>query len=380
MRDRLSTELTTVHSVVDCDLTAPTLDCKATAVIGPDGRTFYVSGNAVYLWVNSWNYRRGERRGGPDAFVYRLPLDGSEAPSAIVARGNPTDQFSFREDRSNGLLDVLVREEGRGDSMAGSEVSAGAVTLVSIPVRAFGDGSGEVAQDRFRPLPHPGRNSWSLQNRFVGNHLLYSGSDFQGSRPGKLVVAGLRGGPVTELQLPHAVTRIDQLGRDGVAIGSDPAGALRFSAIDLSRGLPHVGDEFVMPAAGEGESRSQAFFFRPDNDDGTSGLLGLPISRRVEPRFQRLFGRSASILFLKREQRRFGLAGELGARVEGALDDNCRASCSDWYGNARPIFWDGGRLFALLGYELIEGRYENGRIGEVARVDFTPSAKAAVRP
>ena len=42
----------------------------------------------------------------------------------------------------------------------------------------------------------------------------------------------------------------------------------------------------------------------------------------------------------------------------------------DWYGNARPIFI-GDRVFALLGYELVEGSFTDGRIRE-RRVDFAP--------
>jgi hypothetical protein len=43
----------------------------------------------------------------------------------------------------------------------------------------------------------------------------------------------------------------------------------------------------------------------------------------------------------------------------------------DWYGNVRPIFID-DRIFALLGYEIIEGRLVRGRVEEVRRLDFTP--------
>ncbi|MND00709.1 hypothetical protein D3C83_194220 [compost metagenome] len=46
-------------------------------------------------------------------------------------------------------------------------------------------------------------------------------------------------------------------------------------------------------------------------------------------------------------------------------------SCLDWYGNARPIFLN-GRIFALLGYELVEGRESRGVIEEVRRVSFAP--------
>ena len=60
------------------------------------------------------------------------------------------------------------------------------------------------------------------------------------------------------------------------------------------------------------------------------------------------------------------------------MDDACRASCVDWYGNARPLFLR-GRVFALLGYELVEGSIRAGRISEVRRVSYAPREVAAVR-
>jgi len=41
----------------------------------------------------------------------------------------------------------------------------------------------------------------------------------------------------------------------------------------------------------------------------------------------------------------------------------------DWYGNARPLFVR-GRVFALLGYEIVEGVVERNRIEELRRVDM----------
>jgi hypothetical protein len=43
----------------------------------------------------------------------------------------------------------------------------------------------------------------------------------------------------------------------------------------------------------------------------------------------------------------------------------------DWYGNARPIFLR-GRIFALLGYELVEGAVRRDAIREVQRANFAP--------
>ena len=77
---------------------------------------------------------------------------------------------------------------------------------------------------------------------------------------------------------------------------------------------------------------------------------------------------SASVLFLSVRDHAFTEVGALAARNE-EVADHCVASCADWYGNARPIFWR-GRVFGLLGYELVEGRLESGRMREVRRTNF----------
>lgn len=85
----------------------------------------------------------------------------------------------------------------------------------------------------------------------------------------------------------------------------------------------------------------------------------------------RLVEGSASVLFLRNADGRFTELGKLAAgEVRNA--DNCRASCVDWYGNARPIFAR-GRIFALLGYELVEGRVSDGVMRESRRVNFLPA-------
>jgi hypothetical protein len=371
-RDDEEAELDTLHSVMDCNLTAPVMDCKATAVLGPASRTFYVSPTAVYLWVSDARHWRAADRGSAQSWLYRLPLDGIEKPSAIAARGQPTDQFSFREDGRLGLVDVLVRSDGGGDWMWNNEDSSGEVALLSVPISLMGDGSHTVPRSRYRQLPSVGEDAWNFQNRFVGNHILYGGHGYNGGENTTLVAAALRGGPVEQLKLSHAVERLDQLVEDGVVIGNDPRGGLTFTAVDLRRPAARIGNSFTFPAASQGENRSQAFFFRPDSVDGSSGLLGLPITTRLQSQYARFLGSGSSILFLRRENRLFDMAGRLDADPRGVLDDGCIASCVDWYGNARPIFI-GNRVFALMGYELVEGRLaRGGSIGEVARLNFAP--------
>ena len=81
------------------------------------------------------------------------------------------------------------------------------------------------------------------------------------------------------------------------------------------------------------------------------------------------------MLFLRNERTAFRALGTLDARPDRAGSDDdadgCVASCVDWYGNSRPLFLR-GRVFALLGYELVEGQVTDGRIREVRRVSYAP--------
>jgi hypothetical protein len=358
-------QIQAVHTVTSCDLTAALLACKATSVFGPDGRVFYVSSNAVYVWLTPWWRDEGRR---PSSIVYRLPLDG-KPPTAIAARGAPVDQFSFQEE--TGTLDVLVRADSAGDAMWAAEHAAGAVALARIPLDAFGDGTSEVPKADYHGLPTPKGSSYAFHNRFVGAYILYGEGNGWGTPQdgeGKLIVAAVRGGQVSELTLPHGIDRIELMGRDAVVVGGDSKNVF-FSEILLKRGVG-LGDRYKLADAAQSETRSHGFFFKPERDD--DGVIGLPVSRPARPAYRQLFEDAASIVFIRRADSKFAPLGELGSHPEIAVDDACVASCVDWYGNARPIF-KGARAFALMGYELVEGKLSDKAITELARVNFAPA-------
>lgn len=360
-----------LHTLVSCDLLAPQLECTAEGVLGPSSRSFYVSQRAIYLWLTA-GYPEGGR-GTPAAFVYRLPLSGAP-PAAAAVRGAPTDQFSFREDRSDDTLNVLVRSQSSGDAMLSSEFNSGAVALLRLPLREFGSAEREVPASRYRLLPKPDGSS-GFQNRFVGDYILYGdeGSGYADrGRGSRLYVANIRGGEPVEFPLTSSIARIEPIGPDAVVVG-DAARDLMFTPIEL-RGRPAIANPYVLPSATQGETRSHGFFFRPDGGgDGSDGILALPVAKPAPERLQALLGSSASILFLRRAGREFDPLGELDAHAAGAVDDNCVASCTDWYGNARPIFL-GDRIYALLGYELVEGVVDRRGIREVRRLNFAPTS------
>jgi hypothetical protein len=375
-------QVAALHTVSSCDLAAPVLDCKATSVLGPAGRTFYVSPRAVYVWVTAWA-RYGSNRNRPaPSMLYRLPLDGS-APSAVGVAGAPVDQFSFREDSgredgAGGVINVLVRASGRGDAMwmpERPEGTRGGIALLRLPIRVFGDGTRDAANSRYRVLPMPKGEGYDFHNRFVGNYVLY-GTGTGWGRPtdqrNDLMVVPVRGGPVTTLAMPHGVDRIEVMGQDAVVVGST-RGDVIFSEIEL-QGAPREGDRYRLQGAAQAETRSHGFFYKPEGRGGDEGVLGLPVARPATPGYRHLFQTSAAVVFIRRTEGRFHDLGDLAARSEGAVNDNCVASCVDWYGNARPIFY-GNRTFALMGYELVEGRLQPRRIREVGRVNFAPGQR-----
>lgn len=363
---------TALHTVTVCDLARGDFDCKATSVLGPAGRVFYVSPESVYIWMTDWNYHEKSRT---ESMIYRLPLDGS-APSALRVSGSPVDQFSFLESE-DGYLNVLLRSDAAGDAMWSAEHASGEVALMRVPLSSFSDGSDAVPSSQYQRLPRV--EGYSFENRFVGDYLLYgTGSGWWMTRKvthSILYAVRWARGDVHKLPLNHSTDRIEQMGLDAVAVGTDGTD-LHFTAVRLGS-VPEVADEYVRKGASQGELRSHGFFYKPDGRD--SGMLGLPISLPARPGYRHLFENSAAILFLRNNGLHFEEMGELAAAPEGAKDDACRASCIDWYGNARPLFLR-GRYIALLGYEMVEGTLaRDGSLREARRISYAPGDVKAVR-
>ena len=347
--------------------------CEATAVLGPHGRVFYVSAHSVYVWAT--NPRSGSSTRANTAAVFRIPLDGG-APSGIKTRGSPIDQFSFLESQ-DGHLNVLLRSQGRGDAMWEAESAAGDTALLRLPLARMGDGRDAAPREAYRRLPHPAGHT--LQNRYIGQHLLYGAGSTWGRPKGERQnLYALRwdqpDGAVLALPLDHSVDRIEALGQHAVAVGTREQDLL-FTSITLGNepGLAHV---YKRANAAQGETRSHGFFYRPESD--TEGLLGLPIARAGRAGHRQLQEGSAGVLFLKNKKLKLEELGSLDATSGSPPADHCRASCVDWYGNARPLFLK-NRVFALLGYELVEGRVSAERIEELRRVSFAPGGGRVAR-
>jgi hypothetical protein len=307
--------------------------------------------------------------------MFRIPLDGS-APSALKTAGSPIDQFSFHEG-DDGMLNVLVRSNGRGDGMWAAETNAGDLALLRVPLASFSDGRDAAPADAYRALPRPA--GYALQSRYVGAYLLYgAGTGWhrpQATTQSQVYAVRFASGDVYALPLVHAADRIEALGANALVAGSDGRD-LHLTSVRLAR-IPVAVDRYTRKDAVQGETRSHGFFYRPETD--LDGLLGLPIVGGNEPGTRHLRKTSAALLYLRNRGLSLSELGTLDSHPgEAERNDGCRASCVDWYGNSRPLFLR-GRVFALMGYELVEGRVGEKSITEVRRVSFAPAAVGIAR-
>jgi hypothetical protein len=378
-----------LHTISICPL-REAMDCRTTAFIGPPMREFYVSPTDAFLWIGApdglpWdidyaNWRRNGCRAGEtwqdgdpqSALLYRLPLSGGEV-GAVAVDGIPSDQFAF--DSRDGRFRALLSRQRAG---CVKPDQAQSLALLDIPLSAFGARIRHVADQAYASLP--AIDAGQLENRFVGDWLVYGGRSGWSSMPEGsdrsavestlIAVPVNRPADAARLRLPHNAIRIERAGNDAVVTGYRDANGLSLSYVDLDRGGARLAATTLLPQRFESEGRSHAFnaWVRPDG----SGLIGIPTTLRTDRSIRGWSdSQSSELSFVAISPNRLTPAGELGvARREGPGDYRCEVSCIDWYGNSRPIF-SRGRIFALMGTDLIEGRMDRGRIGELARVDLT---------
>ena len=406
-----------IHTVSVCPLASAQggagLTCRTTAFIGPGGSVeWYVTGTHVHLWTadrgNDWGGRCAsdtpiELRHAEPALVYRVPVSGSP-PGLVAARGTPPDQFAIQADARN--LYALVRLERAGCFERYDSPSQ--LAFFSVPLDRFRDTVADAPEAAFTDLP--GTENHQVASRFTDRYLVYGGlsrfrrgfpdlgqyADHHPSyrrrlmrevqremqfRPAYVVPVG-RPSAVQPISTGHTVIRAELVANDILLTGYRDRRGLSLSLIDLD-GRPRVGSNAVLAGRYESEGRSHAFNSLVGPDGG--GLMGLPTVPRVEESDREPWrSRASDVSFLELEsdgqlrpigelERRFDYVDEYdestGDDGDGIPGYDCEVSCIDWYGNSRPIFTD-GRIFALAGTELIEGRVSGGRIAEVQRLNI----------
>ena len=364
-----------LHTIANCPLDTEDFKCTATSFVGPWAQLFYISDDAVYLWLNSsgWAYdyfmlsdryvRRIAKAGqgaydesGDLAVIYRVPIMGG-VPGVVEAKGWPINQFSFRESRNS--LQVFAR-----DSEWGAETQP---AILDIPLSQFGPQVTELPASRYEYLPP--LEGYINVNRFVGSSLLYDDlvDESDGYRASVWVKNLDSRLPPVRLPVEHLVERIEPVGDVAVVIGTDDQSALGLTSLSTGKN-PTVGHTTWLHRAVQADERSHSFNFRRDR---SLNVIGFPVIYAPEgERYDYFWPDEANDVHMTF----FGLTPDLGFQMLGEFigrsteDDDCEVSCTDWYGDSRPFFID-DQIYALLGYELIEGYLSGVMLQESARVN-----------
>lgn len=350
-------------SVTRCDLAAPVLACDATSTLAPGVREFHMAADAVYVWTQQ---QPGAARTTP-AWLYRIPHDGGR-PGAVQVLGYPVDPSGFGSALDGRRIDVLIKLPRAEDSGEAPEYALGRPALLRLPLSRFGDGTRAVPNADYLDLPGPADASVH-DVVFVHGSALYAHKPWSGSdQRDELVAVGATSATPAVLSADSDFYRITVAGRDAVASGASVG--LPFNVVDLdSTAGPTIGPRYEQADAREHQSRDHPFRYRadPDAPDGDRGLLAFPVG---ELRTQ------MDMLFLRRIEGQLTEAGRLRAAATPWQDDRCRASCAAWNRDVRAVFV-GRRIFALLGYEVVEGELTpEGGLREIRRLDFTPLAES----
>jgi beta propeller domain-containing protein len=400
-----------IHTISVCPLASTAaggdLECRTTALAGLAAVQWYVTRDDVYLWLAAGDddlparddCEAGASHGLADtvpALLYRVPVAGS-APVVIAARGAPPDQFAMQADatRFHALLRMESArcEEGYYDPAR--------LSFFTLPLAGLSSTIAEAPAEAFTTLPPVA--SHYVASRFTDRHLVYGGlsgfrrglpdlTNWDANEPYAQRVRAEPGQPayalpiarpsaVRRLDIRHSVIRAERVGDDIVLTGYRDRGGLIVTMIDLD-GPPSIASQARLRGRYESEGRSHAFNSLVERDG--SGLMGLPTVPRISDSNREYWrSRASDLSFLEFDrQGQLNPIGELSRsfdyadeKPDGDQDEDgvpgyeCEVSCVDWYGNSRPIFTE-GRIFALSGTELIEGRVENGAILEVQRLNI----------
>ncbi len=376
-----------LHTVSVCplDLKADeALVCKTKGIVATKDSEWYVSREAAFIWATpsyddlEFDAKKDCEDETPVGFsnarpsaLYQFPLSG-RAPTAMFTRGAPIDQFSLESDGKSFKALVEWKETGcypQDDTKHLSYFKRKLSRFSQIPPRADGLHYTDV----------PDFEGGGLENRFTDTHLVYAGRKSRWDRASSdengphlaTVIADENPKQPVQINIPHSVIRAERLGDGIILTGHRENEGLYVSMLSLDP-TPRRTDTLLVEGRYESEGRSHAFngVTYPDG----SALMGLPTSRRVMDS-RRNYWRSEGSDLSFMQATPDGSLSNAGA-MAGPEDDkvhpdyNCEMSCVDWYGNTRPVFLN-GRIFGLLGTDLLEAKITGNKIRELSRIDLS---------
>ncbi len=374
-----------------CPLREEELSCRAISLLGGGVREHYATAEAYYLWMtgNEWNLEYEKmpeetlnhiaRTNAQDRMretvsaLYRISFSDLTV-GAVKMNGEPLDQFSFKE--TDGRLLVVTRQPDGAHRWFSPHYDAGHTFLAEVPFSQFTRRVHSLPSHYLHLIQTADDDRSRYINRFIDDKLVFVSAEYHSAMVSDVYIV-----PANEHQAPYIINtdfhvhQVHPIGRHALLIGEDHDGHLNYVTMNLSH-TPFVADYLVESEGELAESRSHAFFYRADQASH-GGLFGIPIAH---PLYQRK--REGGITYYLEgivDMQFSRVSANLQLQPLGALQgsreeqwysySDCDVSCYDWYGSARPIFWE-DRLLALLKYELLEGKLSGDFLEEIQRIDI----------
>ena len=392
-----------VHTISVCPLSNVIdkgLECETTGFVGGDAAEMYVTGDAAYLWTSAmgWDEQgwRNCEAGTPSptfgevppAAIFRLPIGRAEmrrhGVAVLGARGMPVDQFGM--DATSGRFRALTHFYRSACADYDNPMQ---FALLNAQQASFRDRYVAAREREFAKLPQLAAGG--VENRFVGDYVVYGGRSYYSRRPPRdaeaeqIALANvLHAVPIgtpdkpESISIGHSLIRLERMGNAAViANGYADESGLRVSYVGLGGedgSGSGVRSSALLPGRYESEGRSHAF--NATYTRAGDGMLGVPtVTRDGDSRGYWWYSDTSDLSFLAFTGE--GLLSDAGMilatpedEVETAEGYDCEVSCIDWYGNARPIFL-GGKVYGLMATELVEAEVVEGQVSERRRVDLT---------
>lgn len=365
----------TIHVILACPLDSLArgeLACRGSGFVASSGPELYVSDQHVYLSTQEWEIdalrdpdfdpwsrwlSEAPGAGMQYTLIHRLPLDPTQAPGVARVSGVASSHFAFRE--VDGALFVATAEaDGRNPQRSD-------VGLHRLSAADFSD----VPRRRETRIAAFPVDSQSPVLRITGE-ALWAGADRWGrttdapaASASDVIVQPLSGASRSVVTLPHSSDRFEPIPGRMIVVGESDD-AWRMSSLSRSP-RPTLLSDLGVPDYRPSDTRSHAFNFRALPDGRV--VFGLPAVRRTEDRPWYDDEAVADLVFFLDTPAGLRPAGALRMDDGASPEDDCEASCVDWYGNAR-LFFVGDRVFALSADRLKEGVLVDGRVVEVRTI------------
>lgn len=266
----------------------------------------------------------------------------------------------------DGYLNVVTRLRTLPGQDWSPEAEESNFSLARISLDLMGDGNARVPDASYRRLPSP--RSSRIDGLFVGEFFIYVIGGYtpegKATQPTAHALRFNANEALQDLALASADYRIESLDEIAAMFSSD-ARSMRITPMRL-QGAATPAKALVLEPLPKGWNAVRYYYRRLDE---AHGIAALALVGERDPQSN---PRAAAVLYFRREGLELSELGRLDARRDPPDPAvRCDPKCQRLFEDARPIFV-GERMFALLGYELVEGRISGARIEEVRRIDVAP--------